>query len=244
MVEEMYQCQHGLPNWGVEGQQLLAESKVAIVGCGGLGSNTATILTRFGIGEIWLFDADRVEKKNLHRQSFFYSDANLNRYKVDALGDFCTKINPNLTTRLFCENIDKINIENSLKEIDLVIDGLDNWKSRYLLNDFCVKKGIPYVYAGVAKTKGMVKTILPIDGFDSNLRDIFGKTCKDREKKVGTKEKTPVILPTILNMVTAIQATEAVKVLTKNYEEVNKNLIIIEGWNLQIQFVKTKVKNI
>ena len=240
-MDERYKHQIGLPGWGKEGQNLISKSSVVVVGCGGLGSNVAPMLARMGVGEIALMDNDHIEMSNIHRQTFTFKQASERKSKCKVLARICKKINPDCVVLNIEDKLDK-STSHWLADADVIVDGLNNWETRYLINDFAVRNGYPYVYAGVSGVVGMVKAVLPrTDSGDTrwekagivtaDLRATLGGLPPKKESR-GDKGKSPYfVLPTLLPWITAMQATEVVKILTRNYEAVNKNLVSLNAWD-------------
>ena len=151
-----YTAQEGL--LGKEGQTLLSKKTVCIVGIGALGSVSAELLTRSGMGRLILIDSDKVEESNLHRQ-LLYAQKDINQPKVLAARTHLESINPKIKietheVRLTADNI-------SLLKSDLILDGTDNLETRFIINDYAVKNKLPWIYAGAIQTKGFIFPILP-----------------------------------------------------------------------------------
>jgi adenylyltransferase/sulfurtransferase len=157
-----YQRQQILPEIGPGGQLKLAQSTVFIVGCGALGGFQANLLARAGLGAIRIADRDLVEWSNLQRQVLFEeSDAEANVPKAEAAARRLRAINSTISVEALAVDVTTQNAESLLAGADLVLDGTDNFETRYLLNDVCVKLGKPWVYGGVLGTIGMVMPVIP-----------------------------------------------------------------------------------
>ncbi len=151
-----------LPEIGPSGQKKLSESTVFIVGCGGLGGFTADLLARAGVGRLRIADADIVERHNLHRQTLFQeSDAESQSPKAEAAGRRLSEINSTVAVETLAVDVNPQNAASLLADADIVLDATDNFQTRYLINDVCVKLGKPWVYAGVIGTAGMVMPVVP-----------------------------------------------------------------------------------
>ncbi|HYA40510.1 MAG TPA: ThiF family adenylyltransferase [Syntrophobacteraceae bacterium] len=160
--ENRYQRQEILPEIGVEGQLKLAKSTVFIVGCGALGCLQANLLARAGLGRLRIADRDLVEWSNLQRQILFEeSDAASNVSKAEAAARHLRAINSSISVESLAVDVTVQNAESLLSDADLVLDGTDNFETRYLINDVCVKLEKPWVYGGVIGTEGMAMPILP-----------------------------------------------------------------------------------
>lgn len=150
----------------------MTELKILIVGVGGLGCPAALGLAEAGVAALGLMDPDQVEISNLHRQ-ILYSEADLGRPKVEAARDVLAKRYPRTKTMVIPEAFGPSNAEKVLAGYDLVIDGLDRLEKKFILNDWCVKLGKPYVHAGVVKLEGQVLAVLP--GVTACLRCLIPK---------------------------------------------------------------------
>jgi len=157
---DRYCRQRLLPEIGSEGQRRLQESRAVIVGLGALGSCVANNLVRAGVGTVVLIDRDLVELHNLQRQ-ILYSEEDEGRPKAVAAAEILRKINTSVAIETHTKDFNVSNAESLLSGADVVLDGTDNLQTRFLINDVCVKHGIPWVYAGAVGTGGMVMPILP-----------------------------------------------------------------------------------
>lgn len=194
---------HGLK----DSREILKNKVVAIIGIGGLGSHSAEYMVRMGIGKIILVDGDFVEISNLPRQGLYtQKDSDIQSYKVYAAQKVLTEINPDVQIVTYNEMINEKNIENILENVDLVLDGSDNMLVRYLINDYCFAKGIPWVYAAATSSIGVVSNFIP--GKTPCLRCIYGDLSEDQT----SCDINGIILPT-LTLITSLQVTEALKIL-------------------------------
>jgi len=159
-MSDRYLRQTSLTEIGAAGQERLRDSTVLVAGCGALGSNSAEIIARAGVGRIILVDSDTVEMGNLQRQGLLIEE-DVGERKAAAVGRALRRINSEIEIDFKVERIAADNIERLLAGVDLVLDGFDNMPSRYLLNDACVKHGVPWIFAAVAGTFGMTMPIIP-----------------------------------------------------------------------------------
>ena len=160
-----YARQEILPQIGADGQRKLAESTAFIAGCGALGGFQAELLARAGVGRLRIADRDFVEWHNLHRQILFQeSDAEAHAAKAEAAARRLRQINSTITVETFAVDVNPRNAEALLTDADIVLDATDNFETRYLINDVCIKLQKPWIYAGVIGTAGMVMPILPALG--------------------------------------------------------------------------------
>jgi molybdopterin/thiamine biosynthesis adenylyltransferase len=206
-AQEFYSRQTTLKELGEKGQQKLAQSKVAIVGVGGLGTVSALYLALAGVGYIRLIDQDTVETHNLHRQ-ILYTPDDLHYPKAEAGSKRLQKINPLITVDAVPENLHLSNAERLLEGVDCVVDGLDNMMTRYLVNRACVKLKIPYNFGAAIGIEGNLSVFAPpetgcLECLMPNLSDADLMTCSTR----GVIGATPGIIG-------ALQAMETIKLLT------------------------------
>jgi len=157
---DRYYRQILFPEFNERGQKKLKDSHVLIAGVGGLGSLSSTYLTRAGIGHITIVDHDHVELADLNRQ-ILYQDENIGERKVDSAHKRLLGMNPHVEITPIFEKIQKENVLSIVKGAQVVVDGLDNFETRFLLNDYAVKYRIPWVYGGCLGAEGQTMTILP-----------------------------------------------------------------------------------
>lgn len=231
MINNRYSRQVILPDIGEAGQEILLESKVAVVGCGALGTTVANNLARAGVGELLIIDRDLVELNNLQRQNLFDED-DVGTPKVIAAARKLEKINSGIRIDYQLKDLNHTNIERIIDGYRLVVDATDNIPTRMLVNDACVKNQIPWIYAGVIQTKGMVMNILP-DGpcFRCLLPEI---------PPAGTMPtcETAGVLNTIPAIIASIESTEAIKILlNKNIE---RRLIVYDVWDHDFNCIEIK----
>ncbi len=227
MEMNRYHRQIIVPEIGKKGQQLLANTHVAIVGCGGLGSNTADFLARLGIGRLTLIDHDLVEITNLHRTALF-TEKDIGNSKAEMISKHVALVNSNVKTSVLNKSLTKDNAENILGTCDIILDGTDNLDTRYLINEVAVKHKIPWIYAGVHSTHGMVLAIIP-DKTPclSCLSDTLPQTPVDEIPVLG-------ILPA---SIAALQVSEAFKVL---FELQTSGFILFNLWNFDLEMLPIK----
>lgn len=157
---ERYSRQIILPQIGGKGQEKLLKAKVLIVGAGGLGSPCALYLAAAGIGKIGIVDSDKVELNNLQRQ-ILHSTKNVGKPKVDSAKERMSSLNPDTQMTTYHLRITSKNILDIIKDYDIVVDGSDNFPTRYLVNDACVLSGKPFSHGGILRFDGQATTILP-----------------------------------------------------------------------------------
>jgi molybdopterin/thiamine biosynthesis adenylyltransferase len=219
--DTFYGRQIVLTELGRKGQQKLTRSKVAIIGLGGLGSASSTYLALAGVGHLRLVDQDTVEQTNLHRQ-LLYTLTDLKYPKVETAAKKIHQINPQTKIESIPENANRNNIEQIVKDMDCIVDGLDNMKTRYLLNRACVKHKIPYVYGAAIGIEGALSVFHPpetpcLECVFPSVDDRYLQTCETR----GVLGATAGIIGTM-------QAMETIKVLASIGEPVKGKLMICD----------------
>ncbi|MFP3389897.1 ThiF family adenylyltransferase [Brevibacillus sp. SIMBA_040] len=219
---------------GRSGQEKLGQSRVAIVGMGALGTVLSNHMVRAGVGFVRLIDRDFVEPSNLQRQMLYdESDAAEHLPKAIAAHAKLSKINSQVTIEPIVADLTAYNAEQYLTDVDLVLDATDNFQVRYLVNDVCVKHGIPWVYGGAVSATGTFTAIRP--GTTPCLRCLFPEAPNPGE--MATCDTAGVIGP-IIHIVASYQATEAFKMLVGATDALNPNLEHFEIWNNRHQQIK------
>lgn len=227
-----YSRQIVLRELGPQGQKKLKQSRVAIIGVGGLGSVSALYLALAGVGFLRLIDQDTVELHNLHRQ-VLYSLENLRYPKVEAAAKRIRDLNPNVEVEPIPENIRTDNVEELIKDVDVVVDGLDNIRTRYLLNRACAKHRIPYVFGAAIGLEGNLSVFAPpetpcLECVFPNFKDEELPTCDVR----GVLGSTTGIIGTL-------QAMETIKLLANIGETLKGKLLVCDFENMY--FVKLDI---
>ncbi|HWO31419.1 MAG TPA: ThiF family adenylyltransferase, partial [Candidatus Acidoferrum sp.] len=206
--EERYSRQILFPGIGAEGQRRLAAGRVAIVGCGATGSALASLLARAGVGTLRIIDRDYVEPSNLQRQSLFdEGDAAESLPKAIAATRKIAAFNSQIVVEARVADAVPGNINALLEGIDLILDGTDNFETRYLLNDYAVKNSLPWIYAAAVGSYGVTLNVLPHK--TACLSCIF----PDSPRGMVETCETSGILNSAVNLVASIAATEAMKLL-------------------------------
>ena len=223
---DRYSRQMRYPAVGKAGQEKLLASRVTLCGCGALGTVLANTLVRAGVGFVRIVDRDFVEPSNLQRQVLFdESDVANNLPKAEAAATKLRQINSSVVIEPVVADIDRTNIEDLCRDVDLILDGSDNFEVRYLINDVAVKAGKPWVYGGAVGSQGMSMTIIP--GETPCLRCVFEAAPNPGD--VGTCETAGVLGPTV-SIVASFQAVEALKLLSGNTAATNRELLVIDVW--------------
>jgi len=211
---------------GTAGQNRLARSAVAICGCGALGSVSAERLVRAGIGRLRLIDRDWVEWDNLPRQTLFTeSDAQQQLPKAVAAAEKLRAIHSHATIDVAVEDITFRNIHSLLGDIDLILDGTDNFETRYLINDYALAYRKPWIHAGCIGAQGQVLPMLP--GSTACFRCLLPEP--PAADSVGTCDTVGVLGPAV-SMIASCQALEAIKLLSGNTNETLGTLQVFDLW--------------
>lgn len=217
---------------GLGGQQKLESSSVLIVGAGALGTTLANHMVRAGVGQVRIVDRDYLEMSNLQRQ-MLYTEEDVKEAlpKAVAAQRHLEKINSEIHVEGIVSDVHQGNVSSLMEGMDLVLDGSDNFSTRFILNDACFQIGVPFVYGGAVRSRGMMAFFLP--GHTPCLRCVVhpgagrGETCD-----------TAGIIAPIVDMVASYQATEAIKYLTGNQQDLHGKLKTLDIWSDQNYDIK------
>jgi adenylyltransferase/sulfurtransferase len=211
---------------GEEGQKRLNGASAVVAGCGALGTVIANSLVRSGVGKVTIVDRDFIELDNLPRQVLFdEDDIRRGLPKAIAAAGKLRLINSEITIEPVVADLTAENIEQIIKGTDIVLDGTDNFETRFLINDACVKLGIPWIYAGVVATYGMSFTIIP--GKTPCLQCFIGELPGPGDSPTCD---TVGVLGTAVNMVASVEVTEGLKILMGKQDSLINKLIYIDVW--------------
>lgn len=233
---ERYARQAAFYGIGNQGQKKLFEKTAVLVGCGALGCTSANLLARSGIRHLKIIDRDYIEISNLQRQSLFdEDDIKKNLPKSVAAQQKLQKINSEVQTESVVADLNPSNIDSILANTHIVIDGTDNFETRFLINDYCIKNGIPWIYGACIGSTGLTMNVIPSK--TPCLRCILeniphpgtGETC----------DTVGVIAP-IASMIASVQVAEALKVLTDNFDTLRKGLLKIDLWRNEMRVLHTE----
>lgn len=223
---ERYSRQTLFKPLGEEGQRAIGRSTAAIVGCGALGSFHAAALARAGVGRLVLIDRDYVEWSNLQRQWLYEeADAESALPKAVAAARAIARINSGVETAPVVSDLTPDNIEEHLAGVEVILDGTDNFQTRYLVNDFSTTNSIPWIYGGAVASYGIVMPVLP------------GRTacfeCVYPEAPSGAQPtcETAGVLNTITSMVAAWQASLAYKVMSGHAGDISPTITVFDVWS-------------
>ena len=226
MVNDRYSRQILFSEIGSDGQQSLHDSRVLVVGCGALGSAQLEALARAGVGKLRIADRDFVEASNLQRQTLFSErDADDRLPKAIAAANRIAEINTDVETEPEVVDVNPGNVERLVTGCDLVLDGTDNFATRYLINDACVRLKKNWIYGAAVGSYGVTMTVRPHQ--TPCLRCIFDKAPP--AAATPTCDTAGVIMP-IISVVAAVQITEALKLLTGNVDALHGSLMQFDVW--------------
>jgi thiazole biosynthesis adenylyltransferase ThiF len=217
---------------GVKGQKKLLNSKVLIIGAGGLGAPAALYLAAAGVGTIGIVDADVVDLSNLQRQ-VIHSTNDIGKLKVESAKESMLAINPDITVNTYHEFVTSENIKDLIRDYDFVIDGTDNFPAKFLINDACVQERKPLSHAGIIRFKGQLMTIVPGEG--PCYRCVFKNPPPP--EAVPTCKQAGVI-GAMGGVIGSLQAMEAVKYITGVGELLVGYLLTYDALTMEFRKVK------
>ena len=235
---ERFSRQLVLKNVGAKGQKKILSSKILIVGVGGLGCPAAENLVRAGIGTIGLIDNDIVNLSNIHRQSLFNSK-DIKKSKVNVAAKKLKKINPLTKIKIYNKRLNLNNIENIIKDYEIIIDGSDNFKTKFLINDYCIKLKKKLVTGAISKFDGHIFTFDFKDKKTASLKNFY------QEKEISDDIlncEFEGVLGTTASIVGSTQANEALKMIMQIGQNLKNQILIIDLLNLDFRKVKFKKK--
>ncbi len=220
-----YQRQIAFKGIGAAGQASLGRARATIIGVGALGTVIANSLARAGFGFLRLVDSDRIEESNLQRQMLFdEADAQANSFKATTAAQRLECINSNIVIEPLVMRVNADNIESLISDVDVVLDGSDNFEVRYIINDACVRLGVPWIYGGVLADSGVSMNILP---GGPCLR------CLMPEQPDAGSFATPEsagVLNQITGIIGAVEAVEAMKIVLGS-TDVRRSLLSVSLWD-------------
>lgn len=226
---ERYDRQIRLSELGLEGQRKLKGAKVLVAGLGGLGCPASIYLVAAGIGRVILVDRERVELSNLNRQILHW-DKDIGRFKVDSAVEKLRQLNQDVEVEGRIVEINEENVYNLVKEVDVVVDGMDNFKTRFILNKACIDLGVPFIHGAIYGLEGRLMTIVPGEG-----------PCLRCLIPVDPPEIKPFpVLGATPGVIACLQAIEAVKLITGMGVPCVGKLLIFDG--LEMEFHKIEVR--
>ena len=235
-IIERFSRQIVLKDIGILGQKKILSSKVLIVGAGGLGSPVAEFLSRAGIGSLGIVDDDKVSLSNLHRQSL-YNTSDIGKFKVKIAKDKIKKINPNTKVTIYKIRLNNDNFKKIINDFDYIVDGSDNFKTKFLLNDFCLKFKKVLVTGAISKFDGHIFTFNFKDKKFPCLRCFFQET-EISDNLLNCESEG--ILGTIAGIVGTIQANEILKKILNIGTGLDGYIFILDLLHLNFRKVKLK----
>lgn len=226
-----YNRQIILPDIGIAGQEKLLNSKVLVIGIGGLGSAAVLYLAAAGAGTIGLADADVVAVSNLQRQIIHFTP-DLGKPKILSAQEKISRLNPEIKINTHLLKAEQQNIADLIKDYDFILDCTDNFQAKFLINDACVKAGKPFSYGGVSEWEGQAMTYIP------------GAACYRCVFNAPPLENPPAgILGAVAGLLGTIQAAEALKYLLGVGELLTNRLLIFDAQTMNFRTVKIKRSN-
>lgn len=231
---ERYLRQQRFAPLGDAGQRRLEEASALVCGCGALGTAAAELLVRAGVGRVRIVDRDFVELSNLHRQTLFVeADAREHLPKAVAAQRHLQQINSDVAIEAVVADIAADNLPELAEGVDVLVDGLDNFATRYLLNDFAVARNLPWVFGGCVGAEGQAMAILP--GETACLACLLPEPPPAELQP--TCETTGVLGP-VVSLIASLEAMEALKVLSGNRAAVDRGLTAVDMWSNQLRKLK------
>ena len=230
---DRYARQIILKNVGPTGQKKILNSKVLIIGGGGLGSPVSDSLSRAGVGRIGIADYDKVNLSNIHRQSMFSSE-DIGKYKVDVIKKRIKLINPKIKVKTFKKKINKKNIDKILKDYEIIVDGSDNFETKFLLNEFCIKHKKFLVVGAISKFDGHL--------FVFNFNKIKVPCLKCFYQNMPPDEtlncETNGVMGPVAGIIGNLQSNEVLKNILNIKSNLNSYILIINLIDLTFRKVK------
>ncbi|MDH5461446.1 MAG: HesA/MoeB/ThiF family protein [Candidatus Bathyarchaeota archaeon] len=227
---ERYNRQLLISGWGAEGQRKLKASKVVVAGIGGLGCPSSLYLAAAGIGKIVLVDVDKFKLSDLNRQIHCWS-RDLGRFKAEVASEKLMALNPEIEVEAAVAEITKNSVRDIIEDANIVVDGMDNWRTRFIINEYCVRQGIPFIHAGVSGLHGQLLTIIPAEG--PCLRCVLPKDPPEVER-FPVLGATPALLATL-------QVMEVVKLITGIGEPLVGRMLFLNGKEMTFETVEMKI---
>ena len=227
-----YSKQIMLPQVDVEGQQKIMDATVLIVGMGGLGSPTALYLAAAGVGHLIIADFDQVELSNLQRQ-IIHQTKDIGDDKVNSAKNKLTELNPNIKITIANELIHTGNLPDLIKGVDIVLDGTDNFESRFEINQICVEHQKPLVSAAVVRFEGQVSVFKGYEKDQPCYQCLYSVEGEDNESCIDNGVLAPVA-----GLVGTIQALQAIKVILELGDRLCGYLLLIDALDLSFRKVK------
>ncbi len=226
MQQERFSRQIRFTPLGAEGQQALGDSIAVIVGCGALGTAQAALLARAGVGRLRLIDRDYVEESNLQRQLLYTEDdARAGLPKAEAARRHLVEANSSVEVEARIADLDPESAEEHLAGADVILDGTDNFETRFLINDFAVSTGVPWIYGAAVGAYGIAMPVLP--GETACLRCIYPLPPSGTQPTC----ETAGVLGPITSLIGSMQAMDAIKIMSGRRSSVRPRIFTADLWN-------------
>ena len=234
---ERYSRHITLKEIGVRGQKKLLAAKVLIIGAGGLGAPAAMYLAAAGVGTIGIADCDKVELSNLQRQIIHTTD-DVGKTKVQSAAEAINALNPDVRVKTYHEYVSSQNIAAMIEEYDFIIDGADNFPTKFLINDACVLGHKPFCHAGILRFEGQLMTYVP--GVSPCYRCIF-EAPPPKDAVPSCREAG--VIGAMAGIIGSMQALEAVKYITGQGDLLTGNMLIFDGLKMQWRKIRLPKRN-
>ena len=222
----LYSRQILLDGWDIEAQEKLKLANVLIVGCGGIGCTSAELLARAGVGQITLIDADTIEMSNLQRQ-IAYVEENIGFYKSEILAKRLKQINPHIRIESYSSKLDESNAEQLISTQDLVLDGCDNFTTRYLVNQICTQLNVPLISASAIGFQGQ---LFMVEGDSACYECLFPK---EEHANESLRCADSGVLATTPNVMASLQAHHALLYLGLAKTPLKQKLMLWDGLSMK-----------
>jgi molybdopterin/thiamine biosynthesis adenylyltransferase len=230
---DRYRRQMRFAPLGEAGQHRLRSARVLVCGCGALGTVISDQLVRAGVGFVRIVDRDFLETDNLHRQVLFDErDVAEQLPKAVAAARRLSQINSDMEIDAVVADVSAANIATLADDVQLIVDGTDNFETRYLVNDYCVSRGLPWIFGGCVGAEGQVLAVLP--GETACLSCL---TPEPPPAEVQPTCETAGVIGPIVSVIAALQSAEALKILSGNLPAVNRRLTLVDLWSNQIRSI-------
>jgi molybdopterin/thiamine biosynthesis adenylyltransferase len=226
---ERYDRQMMMPDWGEEGQKRLKSAKVVVAGSGGLGCPASLYLAAAGVGELVIIDKDAFELSNLNRQILGWQ-RDVGRAKAAAAAEKLRALNPEIAVNPLVVEITEDNVQDFIRDSTVVVDAMDNWRTRFVINKACVEEDVPFVHAGVFGLFGQIMTVIP--GKGPCLRCLLPETPKETAK-FPVPGTTPALFATL-------QVMEALKLIVGFGETLMGRMLFFDGGSMSFTVVEVE----
>lgn len=232
---ERYFCTTELKGIGIEGQEKLLSSAVLIVGLGGLGSHALSNLVSLGIGNIGIVDSDVVSLDNLPRQTL-YCVKDVGKYKVDIAKRRLKTVNPDVKIKSYKLRLEASNARKIIKKYDVILDATDNFETKFLIEDTCLKLKKPFVIPGVSDYKGQIISVNENSHF--TFKSLFSETDFDIPQKYRDEDKA--VSPLAVSLISHIATNEVFKLILKIGEPLIDKVLFVDTLNNKFEIIKFK----